>query len=123
MTSAWIIVLLFAAFISARLFRSTKMWGILMSAIVAGLLVGLLSREAANSFKKTTASISQLVNTVNDESAACMQSLVVAVTEGPTDCPSGVAGYKANFRDTSLDALTVNKAAKGRDSPGIEDDS
>lgn len=121
MTAAWIIVLLIGAFICTRLFRSTTMWWVFVSAILAGLLVGMLSKEVSKSYKKELTSYTQLINTVDNGSDACTQC-VVTVTEGPIGRP-GTVGYIAPLQKTLSDALVSNHAAKGRDSPDIEDDS
>ena len=125
MSAIWIIVLLLVAFVFARGFRSDKMWWIYISCIVAGLLVGMLSKEVIETSKKVnhTTSITQLVNTVDDFNSTCTQSLVCTVTEGTTVRLTGVAGYIV--KDEGLfDALTKNNTfTNGRDSPEIEDDS
>lgn len=124
MEPALFILLFLAAFIVSRLFRSTKMWWILVFTIMAGLLVGILSSSIVTSQKENgTTSIAQLVNTVNeDESLVCMQSLVVTVTEGTTICQTGVVGYNSKLYN-SFDALANSTYTNGRDSPYIEDDS
>ena len=120
MTAAWIIVLLLVAFVLSRVFRSTKIWWSFISAIMAGLLVGLLSKEVVKSTKVDNATtFTQLVNTVNDESVACMQNSTELIVEDPTI--TVVAGYIA--KPYSFDALTSTTATNGRDSPAIEDDS
>lgn len=124
MTAAWIIVLLIVAFVCTRIFRSTKMWWIFMSAIMAGLLVGMLSKEAVKQSKKTgiTASITQLIDIVDNGNDACTQC-VVTVTEGSTSRP-GAVSYIALFTEPFMsDVLVSNHITKGRDSPDIEDDS
>ena len=124
MTAAWIIVLLIVAFVCTRIFRSTKMWWIFMSAIMAGLLVGILSKEVVKSDNDKTTSITSLVSTMsNDDALTCMQSLVATVTEGTTVRLTGVAGYIVKDEEL-FDALTKsNTFTNGRDSPEIEDDS
>lgn len=124
MTAAWILVLLLVAFVSARLFRSTNMWWTLFTAIVAGLLVGMLSKEvAARSEKnKQTTSITQLVDTNDNQNLICMQSLVETVTEGSTVCQTGVASNEEDSKVLS-GVFTSNTMINGRDSPEIEDDS
>lgn len=120
MTAAWIIVLLLVAFVLSRVFRSTKIWWRFISAIMAGLLVGLLSKEVVKSTNEDNATtLTQLVNTVNEESVACMQNSIELVVEDPTI--TVVAGYIA--KPYSFDALTSTTATNGRDSPVIEDDS
>lgn len=125
MSAIWIIVLLLVAFVFARGFRSDKMWWIYISCIVAGLLVGMLSKEVIETSKKVnhTTSITQLVNTVDDYSSACTQSLVCTVTEGTTNCLSGVVSNMAELKLKLSDALISNIYTNGRDSPAIEDDS
>ena len=125
MSAIWIIVLLLVAFVFARGFRSDKMWWIYISCIVAGLLVGMLSKEVIETSKKVnhTTSITQLVNTVDDFNSTCTQSLVCTVTEGTTVRLTGVAGYIVKDEEL-FDALTKNNTfTNGRDSPEIEDDS
>lgn len=125
MSAIWIIVLLLVAFVFARGFRSDKMWWIYISCIIAGLLVGMLSKEVIETSKKVnhTTSITQLVNTVDDYSSACTQSLVCTVTEGTTNCLSGVVSNMSELRVKLSDALISNIYTNGRDSPAIEDDS
>ena len=125
MSAIWIIVLLLVAFVFARGFRSDKMWWIYISCIVAGLLVGMLSKEVIvrSGMNKQDTSITQLINTVDDYSSACTQSLVCTVTEGTTVRLTGVAGYIVKDEEL-FDALTKNNTfTNGRDSPEIEDDS
>lgn len=124
MTAAWILVLLLVAFVSARLFRSTTMWWTLFTAIVAGLLVGMLSKEVAvrSEKNKEATSITQLVNTIDNQNLICMQSLVETVTEGSTVCQTGVASNDEDSRVLSK-VFTSGTAINGRDSPEIEDDS
>lgn len=124
MTPAIIIVLLTVAFILARLFRSTGMWWKLVFAIMAGLLVGILSKGITTSDNDKHNTLTELVSTMsNNESLLCMQSLVATVTEGTTDCLTGVAGYVVKDEEL-FDALTNNSTfTNGRDSPEIEDDS
>lgn len=121
MTAVWIIVLITIAFTLARLFCSTKVLWYFIFAIVAGLLVGVLSKEAIKSVNKDNiAVLTQLVNTVNEESVACMQNFTELVLEDPSIVIE-VAGYIA--KPYSFDALTSKAASNGRDSPAIEDDS
>lgn len=124
MTPSIIIVLILIAFVSARLFRSTKMWWRLIFAMMAGLLVGMLSKEIVSSSNQEDTALSQVVNTVNDyESIVCTQSLVEkAVTGLETTCLTGVVSYRS-ILDKSFDALTIHTYVNGRDSPQIEDDS
>lgn len=119
-----IIGLLTVAFILARLFRSTGMWWKLVFAIMAGLLVGILSKGITTSDNDKHNTLTELVSTMsNNESLLCMQSLVATVTEGTTDCLTGVAGYIVKDEEL-FDALTNNSTfTNGRDSPEIEDDS
>lgn len=125
MSAIWIIVLLLVAFVFARGFRSDKMWWIYISCIVAGLLVGMLSKEVIETSKKVnhTTSITQLVNTVDDFNSTCTQSLVCTVIEGTTDCLSGVVSNMTELKLKLSDALISNIYTNGRDSPAIEDDS
>lgn len=125
MSAIWIIVLLLVAFVFARGFRSDKMWWIYISCIVAGLLVGMLSKEVIETSKKVnhTTSITQLVNTVDDFNSTCTQSLVCTVTKGTTDCLSGVVSNMTELKLKLSDALISNIYTNGRDSPAIEDDS
>ena len=124
MTAAWILVILLGSFICTRIFRSTRMWWIYVSFILAGLLVGMLSKEAVKQSKKTgvTASITQLIDIVDNGNDACTQC-VVTVTEGSTSRP-GAVSYIALFIEPFMsDVLVSNHITKGRDSPDIEDDS
>ena len=125
MSAIWIIVLLIVAFVLARNVRSDKMWWIYISCIIAGLLVGMLSKEVIETSKKVnhTTSITQLVNTVDDFNSTCTQSLVCTVTEGTTDCLSGVVSNMTELKLKLSDALISNIYTNGRDSPAIEDDS
>lgn len=125
MSAIWIIVLLLVAFVFARGFRSGKMWWIYISCIVAGLLVGMLSKEVIvrSGMNKKDTSITQLINTVDDYSSACTQSLVCTVTEGTTNCLSGVVSNMSELKVKLSDALISNIYTNGRDSPAIEDDS
>lgn len=68
MSATWILVLLLFGAVLARAMRSTKMWWVFLFTILAGLLVGMLGKEAVNHFTKndTTASIIQLINTVDN---------------------------------------------------------
>lgn len=125
MSAIWIIVLLLVAFVFARGFRSDKMWWIYISCIVAGLLVGMLSKEVIvrSGMNKQDTSITQLINTVDDFNYACIQSLVRTVTEGTTNRLSGVVSNMSELKLKLSDALVSNTCANGRDSPAIEDDS
>lgn len=125
MSAIWIIVLLLVAFVFARGFRSDKMWWIYISCIVAGLLVGMLSKEVIvrSGMNKQDTSITQLINTVDDFNYACTQSLVRTVTEGTTNRLSGVVSNMSELKLKLSDALVSNTCANGRDSPSIEDDS
>lgn len=125
MSAIWIIVLLIVAFVLARNFRSDKMWWIYISCIIAGLLVGMLSKEVAvrSGMNKQDTSITQLVNTVDDFNSTCTQSLVCTVTEGTTNCLSGVVSNMTELKLKLSDALISNIYTNGRDSPAIEDDS
>lgn len=125
MSAIWIIVLLLVAFVFARGFRSDKMWWIYISCIVAGLLVGMLSKEVIvrSGMNKQDTSITQLINTVDDFNYACTQSLVRTVTEGTANRLSGVVSNMSELKLKLSDALVSNTCANGRDSPAIEDDS
>lgn len=125
MSAIWIIVLLLVAFVFARGFRSDKMWWTYISCIVAGLLVGMLSKEVIvrSGMNKQDTSITQLINTVDDFNYACTQSLVRTVTEGTTNRLSGVVSNMSELKLKLSDALVSNTCANGRDSPAIEDDS
>ena len=125
MSAIWIIVLLSVAFVFARGFRSDKMWWIYISCIVAGLLVGMLSKEVIvrSGMNKQDTSITQLINTVDDFNYACTQSLVRTVIEGTTNRLSGVVSNMSELKLKLSDALISNTCANGRDSPAIEDDS
>ena len=125
MSAIWIIVLLLVAFVFARGFRSDKMWWIYISCIVAGLLVGMLSKEVIvrSGMNKQDASITQLINTVDDFNYTCTQSLVRTVAEGTTNRLSGVVSNMSELKLKLSDALISNTCANGRDSPAIEDDS
>ena len=125
MSAIWIIVLLLVAFVFARGFRSDKMWWIYISCIVAGLLVGMLSKEVIvrSGMNKQDTSITQLINTVDDFNYACTQSLARTVTEGTTNRLSGVVSNMSELKLKLSDALVSNTCANGRDSPAIEDDS
>lgn len=123
MTATWILVLLFIGAITARFLRSTKMWWILLFTIMAGLLVGMLSKEAMNHLSKDerTASITQLISTVDSTNMECTLP-VVTVTEGTTS-RSGVTSYVSYSEEVLSDALVSGHTTKGRDSPAFEDDS
>jgi hypothetical protein len=125
MSAIWIIVLLLVAFVFARNFRSDKMWWIYISCIIAGLLVGMLSKEVIvrSGMNKQDTSITQLINTVDDFNYACTQSLVRTVTEGTANRLSGVVSNMSELKLKLSDALISNTCANGRDSPAIEDDS
>lgn len=122
MSAASILIVLLVAFVIARLYRSTRLWWIFISTILAGLLVGMLSKEMVDS--KSTTSETQLISVTEDVNLGCMQSLVVFAESNATTCLTGVAGnipkYTENLRDITLISNTV---ANGRDSPDIEDDS
>lgn len=122
MSAASILIVLLVAFVIARLYRSTKLWWIFISTILAGLLVGMLSKEMVDS--KSTTSETQLISVTEDVNLGCMQSLVVFAESNATTCLTGVAGnipkYTENLRDITLISNTVTN---GRDSPDIEDDS
>lgn len=123
MTAAWIIVLLLVAFVSARLFRSTKMWWALMSAIMAGLLVGMLSKEVSKSSKDDSnlTSYTQLISTVANEAIVFPCTQLACVTEAVGR--SAIVGYKEDYKAELTDALVSTYIYNRRDSPLIEDDS
>lgn len=125
MSAIWIIVLLIVAFAFARSFRSDRMWWIYISCIVAGLLVGMLSKEVVvrSGMNKQDTSITQLINTVDNYNSTCTQSLVCTVAEGTTNCLSGVVSNMSELKLKLSDALVSNICTNGRDSPAIEDDS
>ena len=122
MSAASILIVLLVAFVIARLYRSTKLWWIFISTILAGLLVGMLSKEVMDN--KSVTSETQLINVTENVDLGCMQSLVVFAESNATTCLTGVAGnipkYTENLRDITLISNTV---ANGRDSPDIDDDS
>lgn len=122
MPATWILVLLLFGAVLARAMRSTKMWWVFLFTILAGLLVGMLGKEAVNHFTKndTTASIIQLINTVDNTDMDCTLP-VVLVTE--TTCQSGVMSYISYPSEVLSDALVSGHTTKGRDSPAYEDDS
>lgn len=122
MTATWIIVLLCIGAIVARAMRSTKMWWVFLFTIMAGLLVGMLSKEAVKYLNKDkiTASITQLINTVDNTDMICTLP-VVCVTEATSR--SGVASYISYPYDVLSDALISYNTTNGRDSPDYEDDS
>lgn len=123
MTPAIILVLLLCAFIIARVMRSTKMWWRLLFAIMAGLLVGMLSKGLTES-KDSANLLTELISSMDNNSITMdMQSLVATVTEGTTDCLSGVASYPI-VKEELFDALVnVAYGTNGRDSPLIWNDS
>ena len=100
------------------------MWWTFMSAILGGLLVGMLSKELVNKADKQLAPKAQVIEVTDNVTADCMQSLVPLVTVEGTVCQTGVAGYipvvTENLRDITL---ITNAWTNGRDSPQIEDDS
>lgn len=122
MTHAVIVVLLFAAFVLARVFRSTSMWWKLVFAMMAGLLVGILSKDIA--FDNQTDDSTELVSTVNNSNFLdSMQSLVGTVTEGTTICQTGVAGNLAK-KQKLFDALAIiDTFTRTRDQPEYINDS
>lgn len=121
MSATWILVLIALAAITARAMRSTKMWWVLLFTLFAGLLVGMLSKEAVNHYTKHNdlVSITQSVNTGDSINLLCMLP-VATVTEGATH---GVTGYVANYIEMLPDAFTDYYTTNGRDSPAFEDDS
>ena len=85
----------------------------------------MVSKEiiVRSGMNKQDTSITQLINTVDDYSSACTQSLVCTVTEGTTNCLSGVVSNMSELKVKLSDALISNIYTNGRDSPAIEDDS
>lgn len=123
--TACIILLVLAAFIASRLLKSTKMWWTLMFAMLAGLLVGVLSKEVVNSSKKNkeTTSITQVVNTNDNElEITGTQSLVATVTEGTTVANLGLRVTNVISNELSK-VITNNFISNNRASPEIIDDS
>lgn len=123
--TACIILLVLAAFIASRLLKSTKMWWTLMFAMLAGLLVGVLSKEVVNSSKKNkeTTSITQVVNTNDNElEITGTQSLVATVTEGTTVANLGLRVTNVISNELSK-VITNNFTSNNRASPEIINDS
>ncbi len=122
MSATWITLLLLFGAVLARGMRSTKMWWVFLFTIMAGLLVGMLSKEAVNHFTKSdiTASITQLISTVGNTDVEC--TLPVAFVTEATSL-SGVVGYILYPEEVWSDALISIHTTKGRDSPDFEDDS
>lgn len=101
---ACVLILVFVAFIASRLLRSTTLWWNCISAILGGLLIGMLGKEVVNKVDNNdnvTTSIVQLDGT-QSESVTLMQSLVLAVTVSGTICHSGVASKEKHFVTTDL---------------------
>lgn len=121
MTAAWIIVLLIVAFISARIYRSTKMWWLFLSTIMAGLLVGMLSKEVSISKKDNTTSYTQLIDLNNslDVNLDCMQPTFVTEVLSY----SAVVGYNIDFTEKVFNKPISIYHTKTRDSPSYEDSS
>ena len=80
MTAAWILVILLGSFICTRIFRSTRMWWIYVSFILAGLLVGMLSKEVTKSSNSELTSYTQLISTFNEGSMDCTQFVATVHT-------------------------------------------
>ena len=123
--TACIILLVLAAFIASRLLKSTKMWWTLMFAMLAVLLVGVLSKEVVNSSKKNkeTTSITQVVNTNDNElEITGTQSLVATVTEGTTVANLGLRVTNVISNELSK-VITNNFISNNRASPEIINDS
>lgn len=125
MPAASILLLLLIAFVASRLFRSTKIWWVFMSTIMAGLLVGMLSREVIGHANDNKTSQTQLIKTTgNSIDLPCMQSLVALLPKSTTislsEVASNIVNQKENLRDIVLISNTITN---GRDSPQIEDDS
>lgn len=124
MPAASILLLLLIAFIASRLFRSTKMWWTFMSTIMAGLLVGMLSREVIGHTNDNKTSQTQLIETTNTVDSECMQSLVAFAESSATICLTGVAGNISEYTESLRDMVSIsNTNTDGRDPPLIEDDS
>lgn len=119
MPAASILLLLLIAFVTSRLFRSTKMWWTFMSTIMAGLLVGMLSREVIGHENDNKTSQTQLVETTETVDLECMQSLAtcVGIVVLPL-CLTGVAGNIIKSTEKLSDIVSTNNTeANGRDSP------
>ena len=119
MPAASILLLLLIAFVASRLFRSTKMWWTFMSTIMAGLLVGMLSREVIGHENDNKTSQTQLVETTETVDLECMQSLAtcVGIVVLPL-CLTGVAGNIIKSTEKLSDIVSTNNTeANGRDSP------
>ena len=119
MPAASILLLLLIAFVASRLFRSTKMWWTFMSTIMAGLLVGMLSREVIGHENDNKTSQTQLVETTETVDLECMQSLAtcVGIVVLPL-CLTGVAGNITKSTEKLSDIVSTNNTeANGRDSP------
>lgn len=124
MPAASILLLLLIAFVASRLFRSTKIWWTFLSTIMAGLLVGMLSREVIGHTNDNKTSQTQLIETTNTVDLGCMQSLVVFTESNATTCLTGVAGNIPEYTESLRDIVLIsNTKTNGRDSPMIEDDS
>lgn len=114
--TACILILLLVAFCAAKLFRSTKMWWTLISAIMFGLLIGIMGKEAVNG-KTFAATETQTISTVDDEHGTDMQSLVFVVTENNTIASQGLQVISVPVRDTLSDALICLYHTNGRNPP------
>ena len=79
-----------------RIFRSTRMWWIYVSFILAGLLVGMLSKEVTKSSNSELTSYTQLISVFNEGSMDCTQ-FVATVTEGPTVGHPEVVSYNSHY--------------------------
>jgi hypothetical protein len=91
---------------------------------MAGLLVGMLSREVIGHTNDNKTSQTQLIETTNTVDLGCMQSLVVFAESNATTCLTGVAGNIPEYTESLCDIVLIsNTKANGRDSPMIEDDS
>lgn len=122
MSATWILVLLLLGAILARAMRSTKMWWILLFAIMAGLLVGMLSKEATNHITKSNkvASITELISSVDSTDVECTLPIAL-VTEAM--CLSGVVSYVLYPSEILSNELINDYTTNGRNSPAYEDDS
>lgn len=122
MTAAWILVILLGSFICTRIFRSTRMWWIYISFILAGLLVGMLSKEVSKSNKEDLTSYTQLISNSIDYSSMDCTQFVATVTEGPIVGHPEIVSYNSHY-SLSDRKLTNMHTTRGRDSPNIEDSS
>jgi hypothetical protein len=93
-----------------------------MLAIAVGLLMGIVSNDVMES-KNDSITYTQTISTGDNELMIVdMQSLVATVTEGTTVAIPGLQVIATSDSPLS-DALIVQYALKGRDSPFINDTS